>query len=74
MTDFDAAAGAWSRRTARRSCGYHALVFAEKSIDPGAWRKALEGWGMIRSETMRQETRIEEKRADILEWLTRRFK
>ncbi len=48
--------------------GYHALVFAEKCADPGAWRKALEGWGMIRSETM-EKTRGEERAETLVETL-----
>ena len=61
----------------RASLGYDALVFAEKSANRGAWRKALEGWGMVRSETMEQtrhETRIEEKRGGHPQLLARRFR
>jgi hypothetical protein len=49
---------------------YNTLVFAEKSNDPQAWSKALEGFGMIRSETMentREEGRVETRQEDLLD-------
>ncbi|MGL4553162.1 MAG: hypothetical protein ACRC33_18510 [Gemmataceae bacterium] len=42
----------------RAGLGYDLLVFAEKADDPGAWKKALEGWSMVKSQWM-EETRAE---------------
>jgi hypothetical protein len=42
----------------RAYLGYNALIFAEKATNPQAWQTALEGWGMIKSETM-EKTRVE---------------
>jgi len=50
----------------RADLGYHTRVLVEKSADPEAWLKDLEGWGMIRSATM-EATRREERRVAILD-------
>jgi hypothetical protein len=52
----------------RGEMAYNTLVFAEKSSDPQAWRKALEGFGMIRSETM-EKSRREGRQESLLELL-----
>lgn len=45
---------------------FNTLVFAEKSADREAWRKALEGFGMVRSETM-EKTRREGRAEGLLD-------
>jgi hypothetical protein len=51
--------------------GLHALIFAEKSADPGAWQKALEGWGVVKSTTV-EKFRQEGQRRSLLRVLTSR--
>ncbi len=61
----------------RADLGYNALVFAEKSADPAAWRKALEGWEMVKSQVMEQsrdEGRIENGQSSLLRLLRVRTK
>jgi len=55
----------------RADFGYDVLVFAEKSDDPAAWRKALEGWGMVKSMTM-EKSRAEGEQASLLRVLRAR--
>jgi len=51
--------------------GFHLKVFAEKSVNPAAWYKALEGWGMVKSATM-EATRNEERRDALIRLLRAR--
>jgi hypothetical protein len=50
----------------RADLGYNALIFAEKSENPQAWQTALEGWGMIKSQTM-EKTRAEGRVEGLVE-------
>jgi hypothetical protein len=60
----------------RGNYGNDALVFAEKSADPDAWKRALEDWNVdIRSpylEQIRQEGRGQERAEALLDLLTLR--
>jgi len=38
----------------RAEFGSDLLVFAEKSADPDAWKRALEGWAMVKSQWLEQ--------------------
>jgi hypothetical protein len=49
----------------RAELGYNALVFAEKSANRGAWLEALEGWEMVKSETM-EKSRAEGRHGVVL--------
>jgi hypothetical protein len=68
----------------KASYGAHALIFAEKSVDPEVWSKALEGWGMIKSQFLeahrtearnqgRAEGAIEATRQMLSRTIARRF-
>ncbi len=57
----------------RADFGYDTLVFAEKSADPAAWRKALEGWEMVKSPVM-EKSRAEGEQASLLLFLRARTK
>jgi predicted transposase YdaD len=68
----------------KASYGVQALLFAEKSADAEVWNKALEGWGMIKSQFLeahraearnqgRTEGRAEGQRGLLLRLLQRRL-
>jgi hypothetical protein len=48
----------------RAELGSDLLVFAEKSADPDAWKRALEGWAMVKSQWLEQNR--QEGRKELL--------